>query len=153
MSPSGVLVVVDYAHSPDSLEKILIAVGEVKEKIGKLITIFGCGGDRDSLKRPKMGKLGASMSDVAIFTADNPRSEDPEKILEDMQTGLSQDDLKKVKVISNRREAIRAGVALAQKGDILLVAGKGHETYQEVKGVRSHFDDMEELKRAFGVKF
>ncbi len=148
-SPSGVLVVVDYAHSPDSLEKIITAVKEVKDKDGRLITVFGCGGDRDPLKRPKMGKLGASMSEVAIFTSDNPRSEDPEKILEDMQTGLSQDDLQKVKVIANRREAIAEAVKIAQKGDVILCAGKGHETYQEVKGVKSHFDDLEELRRAF----
>ena len=148
-SPGGVLVVVDYAHSPDSLEKIITAVKEVKDKEGKLISVFGCGGDRDSLKRPKMGKIGASGSDIAIFTTDNPRSEDPEKILEDMKTGLTQDELQKVQTIVNRREAILAGVKLAESGDILLVAGKGHETYQEVKGVRSHFDDLEELRHAF----
>lgn len=148
-TPNGVLVVVDYAHSPDSLEKIITAVKEVKDKNGKLVTVFGCGGDRDPLKRPKMGKIGSSMSDVAIFTSDNPRNEDPEKILEDMQTGLTQDELKKVKIITNRREAIAEAVKLAQKGDVLLVAGKGHETYQDVSGVKSHFDDMEELKRAY----
>ena len=148
-TPEGVLVVVDYAHSPDSLEKIITAVKEVKDKDGQLITVFGCGGDRDSLKRPKMGKIGASESEIAIFTTDNPRSEDPEKILEDMKTGLTQDELKKVKVIVNRREAIIEAAKLAHKGDVLLVAGKGHETYQEVKGVRSHFDDLEELRNAF----
>ena len=89
------------------------------------------------------------MSDVAIFTSDNPRSESPEEIIEDMTTGLSQDDLKKVTIIPNRREAIAEGVKLAQKGDVVLVAGKGHETYQDVKGVKSHFDDLEELKQAF----
>ena len=148
----GVLVVVDYAHSPDALEKIILAVKEVKGKEGRLITVFGCGGDRDPLKRPKMGKIGASMSDVAIFTSDNPRSEDPEKILEDMTTGLTQDELKKVQTITNRREAIVEAVKMAQKGDILLCAGKGHETYQDIKGVKSHFDDMEELQRAFGAR-
>ena len=148
-SASGVLVVVDYAHSPDSLEKIITAVEEIKVKGGRLITVFGCGGDRDPLKRPKMGKIGASMSDVAILTSDNPRSESPEEIIEDMTTGLSQDDLKKVTIIPNRREAIAEGVKLAQKGDVVLVAGKGHETYQDVKGVKSHFDDLEELKQAF----
>jgi UDP-N-acetylmuramoyl-L-alanyl-D-glutamate--2,6-diaminopimelate ligase len=134
------------------LEKIITAVLEVKVKDGRLITIFGCGGDRDPLKRPKMGKIGASMSDIAIFTSDNPRSESPEEIIEDMTVGLSQDDLKKVTKITNRREAIAEGVRLAQKGDIILVAGKGHETYQEVKGVKSHFDDLEELKIAFENK-
>ncbi|MFA6257017.1 MAG: UDP-N-acetylmuramoyl-L-alanyl-D-glutamate--2,6-diaminopimelate ligase [Candidatus Paceibacterota bacterium] len=146
---NGVLVVVDYAHAPDPLEKIIAAVKGVKDKNGKLISVFGCGGDRDSLKRPKMGKIGASESDIAIFTTDNPRSEDPEKIIEDMKTGLTQDELKKVTVILDRREAIREGVKLAQKGDVLLVAGKGHETYQDIKGVKSHFDDLEELRNAF----
>jgi len=149
ISSSSVLVVVDYAHSPDALEKIILAVKEVKDKDGRLITVFGCGGDRDPLKRPKMGKIGASMSDVAIFTSDNPRSEEPEKILEDMQTGLTQDELKKVKVIVNRREAITEAVKIAQRGDVILCAGKGHETYQDIKGVKSHFDDMEELKRTY----
>ncbi|MDP9249574.1 MAG: UDP-N-acetylmuramoyl-L-alanyl-D-glutamate--2,6-diaminopimelate ligase [bacterium] len=148
-SESGVLVVVDYAHTPDALEKIITAVQEVKAKDGRLITIFGCGGDRDPLKRPKMGKIGASMSDVAILTSDNPRSEAPEEIIEDMTTGLSQDDLKRVTIVTNRREAIAEGVKRAKTGDIILVAGKGHETYQDVKGVKSHFDDLEELQQAF----
>lgn len=148
-SDSGVLAVVDYAHTPDALEKIITAVKEVKDKDGKLITVFGCGGDRDSLKRPKMGKIGASMSNIAIFTSDNPRSEDPDKIIEDMKTGLSQDELKKVKITANRREAIQEAAKLAQKGDVVLVSGKGHETYQDAKGVKSHFDDLEELKQAF----
>lgn len=147
-SKSGVLVIVDYAHSPDALEKILLAVKEIKTGNGKIISIFGCGGDRDPLKRPKMGKIGATNSDIAIFTSDNPRSEDPEKIIEQMKTDLTTEDLKKVKTITNRHEAILEGVKLAQKGDIILCAGKGHENYQEIKGVKSHFDDMEELKEA-----
>jgi UDP-N-acetylmuramoyl-L-alanyl-D-glutamate--2,6-diaminopimelate ligase len=148
-SDPGVLVVIDYAHTPDALEKIISAVKEVKPKNGKLITVFGCGGDRDSTKRKIMGKIGAENSDIAIFTSDNPRSEDEDKIIEEMKIGLSTKEFEKVKSISNRREAITESVKLAQKGDIILCAGKGHETYQEIKGVKNHFDDMEEYKKLF----
>ncbi len=151
-SPNGVLVVVDYAHTPDALEKIFGAIREINSaeallsQKGKIISVFGCGGDRDPLKRPIMGKIGAMNSDIAIFTSDNPRSEDPERIINEMKTNLSAEELKKVKIISNRREAILEAVKIAQKGDIILVAGKGHEDYQEIKGVKTHFDDMEELR-------
>ena len=148
-SASGVLAIVDYAHKPDALEKIFEAVKEVIGGNGKLISVFGCGGDRDPFKRPIMGKIGAQNSDVAIFTSDNPRSEDPDTIIEQMKADLSPDDLMKVRTIVNRHEAIREAVKIAQKGDIILVAGKGHENYQIVKGVKSHFDDMEELQKAF----
>ena len=148
-SPAGVLVIVDYAHKPDALEKIFGAVKEVIGGNGKLISVFGCGGDRDTSKRPIMGKIGATLSDVAIFTSDNPRSEDPDKIIEQMKTNLSPLDLKKVRTIVNRREAILESVKIAQKGDIILCAGKGHEDYQEIKGVKTHFDDMEEYRRLF----
>lgn len=162
-SSSGVLVIVDYAHKPDALEKIFSAVKDLSAsggsenngnplEAGKLISVFGCGGDRDSLKRPMMGKTGAINSDIAIFTSDNPRSEDPEKIIEEMKATLSEDELKKVKTIPNRHEAILEAVRLAQSGDIILCAGKGHENYQVIKGVKSHFDDMEELKKAFQQK-
>jgi len=150
-SKSGVLVIVDYAHTPDAVEKVLVAVKEIKNKESKIISIFGCGGDRDPLKRPKMGKIGATNSDIAIFTSDNPRSEDPDKIIEQMKTELSSEDLKKVKTIANRHEAILKGVKLAKKGDIILCAGKGHENYQEIKGERNHFDDMEEFERAYSL--
>ena len=148
-SDGGVLVVIDYAHTPDALEKIISAVKEVKPKEGKLITVFGCGGDRDPLKRHIMGKIGAKHSDIAIFTSDNPRSEDPEKIIREMKTDLSKDDAEKVKTISNRLEAIKESVKLAHKGDVIICAGKGHETYQEIKGIKNHFDDMEEYKKAY----
>ena len=148
-SSNGVLVIVDYAHKPDALEKIFSAVKETKTNNGKIISVFGCGGDRDPLKRPLMGKIGAVNSDIAIFTSDNPRSEDPEKIIEAMKTTLSPDDLKKVKTIPNRREAIMEAVKIAQGGDIILCAGKGHENYQIVKGKKSHFDDMEEFVKAY----
>jgi UDP-N-acetylmuramoyl-L-alanyl-D-glutamate--2,6-diaminopimelate ligase len=149
-SNSGVLVIVDYAHSPDSLEKILLAVKEIKMISGKLISVFGCGGDRDPIKRKIMGKIGATLSDIAIFTSDNPRSEDPEKIIEQMKEGLSSEDFKKVKTIPDRREAILEAVKLARKGDIILCAGKGHEDYQEIEGIRHHFNDMEEFKKLYG---
>lgn len=156
---NGTLAIVDYAHTPDALEKIFSAVKEIQSKDGsprpdgrgKLISIFGCGGDRDPLKRPIMGKIGAINSDFAIFTSDNPRSENPNKIIEQMKTTLSPNELKKVKTISNRHEAIKEAVKLAQKGDIIVCAGKGHEEYQEIKGVKTHFDDIEELKKAFMI--
>jgi UDP-N-acetylmuramoyl-L-alanyl-D-glutamate--2,6-diaminopimelate ligase len=150
LSKDGVLVVVDYAHSPDSLEKILLAIKEINQNKGKIISIFGCGGDRDPMKRKIMGNIGATLSDIAIFTSDNPRNEDPEKIIEQMKTGLSTTQLEKVKTISNRHEAILEGVRLAQKGDIILCAGKGHEDYQEIKGIKHHFNDMEEFKKSYG---
>jgi UDP-N-acetylmuramoyl-L-alanyl-D-glutamate--2,6-diaminopimelate ligase len=146
---SGVLVVVDYAHTPDALEKIFKAVKETNNSKGRLISVFGCGGDRDPLKRPIMGRIGAMNSDVAIFTSDNPRSEDPEKIIEQMTTGLSEKELSKVKTIPSRHEAILEAVKLAQGGDVILCAGKGHEDYQIIKGVKIHFDDMEEFRKAF----
>ena len=149
LSRNGVLVIVDYAHTPDALEKILMAVKEIKSAGGKIISIFGCGGDRDPLKRPIMGKIGSINSDIAIFTSDNPRSEDPEKIIEQMKFDLSDEDLKKVKTMVNRREAILEGIKLAQKGDIILCAGKGHEDYQEIKGVKHHFSDMEEFQKLY----
>ena len=148
-APNGVLVVVDYAHTPDALEKIFSAVKEITPLGGKIISVFGCGGDRDPLKRRIMGKIGATMSDIAIFTSDNPRSEDPNAIIAEMKTDLSMSMVEKVRSNPNRREAIKEAVAIAQKGDIILCAGKGHEDYQEIKGVKHHFDDMEEFKKLF----
>ncbi len=148
-SENGVLVVVDYAHTPDALEKILHAVHEIKKENSQIISIFGCGGDRDPLKRPVMGKIGVNLSDVAIFTSDNSRSEDPDKIIAEMKKNLSPEELEKVKSNSDRREAIIEAVKIAQSGDIILCAGKGHENYQIIKGATHHFDDMEELKKAF----
>jgi len=147
LSNSGVLSIVDYAHTPDALEKILLTIKEIKNDNGKIISVFGCGGDRDPLKRRIMGKIGASLSDIAIITSDNPRSEDPERIIFEMKVDLTMNDLKKVKTIANRSEAIKEAVNLAQEGDIILCAGKGHEEYQEINGVRHHFNDMEELKK------
>ncbi len=147
MSPRGVIVIVDYAHSPDALEKVLLTIKEIKPKKSRIISVFGCGGDRDALKRSKMGKIGVSLSDIAIFTSDNPRSEDPKKIIENMKNSLTHEENKKVITISNRRLAIEEAVELAKKGDIILCAGKGHEEYQEIKGIRHRFNDMEEFKK------
>jgi len=151
-SPSGVIVIVDYAHTPDALQNVLRTVQGIRKNGTKIISVFGCGGDRDSVKRPIMGKIGTTLSDITIFTSDNPRSEDPEKIIEQMKTDLSADDLKKVRTIANRREAIKEAVRLAQNGDIILCAGKGHEDYQEIKGVKTHFDDMEEFQKILQQK-
>lgn len=146
-SSKGILAMVDYAHTPDALKNVLKTIVHIRKPEGKIISVFGCGGDRDPLKRSVMGRVGAEMSDVAIFTSDNPRSEDPDKIIEQMKTDLSLELMKKVKIEPNRKEAIKKGVKLAKSGDILLIAGKGHENYQEIRGVRHHFDDMEELKK------
>src|SRR3989344_3838149 len=132
MSPNGVLIIIDYAHTPDALEKILLTIKEVKSKDGRIISVFGCGGDRDPLKRSKMGKIGASLSDISIFTSDNPRNEDPGKIIEAMKDDLSHDESKKVITISDRRLAIEEAVELAKKDDIILCAGKGHEEYKKL---------------------
>ena len=154
-SKNGVLVVIDYAHSPDALEKIFLAVKEIQSKdgnsakTGKLISVFGCGGDRDPFKRPIMGRLGALYSDIVIFTSDNPRSEDPDEIISQMKKNLTFLLSKKIKTIANRHQAIIEAVKLANPGDIILCAGKGHEDYQEIKGVKHHFDDIEEFKKAF----
>ncbi len=149
MSKEGIMVIVDYAHSPDALEKVLLTVKEIKPENGRIISVFGCGGDRDVTKRPKMGKIGASLSDIAIFTSDNPRSEDPRGIIENMKDNLSHEEAKKIITIEDRRLAIEEAVELARKGDIILCAGKGHEDYQEIKGVKNHFDDKEEFQKIF----
>ena len=139
--------IVDFAHTPDALENVLKTIQKMRKENQKIITVFGCGGDRDPLKRRIMGKIGVENSDFAILTSDNPRSEDPEKIIAEMKTDLSMNELKKVKVITDRSLAIQEAVKLAQKGDIVLLAGKGHESYQEIKGIKQHFNDMEELKK------
>ncbi|MFM7088715.1 MAG: Mur ligase family protein, partial [Candidatus Paceibacterota bacterium] len=147
VSNSGVIGIVDYAHSPDAMQNVLQTINEVKGK-GRLISVFGCGGDRDPLKRRAMGNIGAELSDIAIFTSDNPRSEDPRQIIEEMRTDLSMNLSEKVIVLPERKEAIKTACGLAREGDIVAVLGKGHETYQEIKGVKHAFDDMKELRQA-----
>jgi len=145
-SEGGVIGIVDYAHTPDALENVLKTANEMKGN-GKLISVVGCGGDRDKSKRPIMAKIGFDMSDVLILTSDNPRTEKPEDILNDMEKGLPLPGLDKVEIIIDRHMAIEKACLLAEPGDYILIAGKGHENYQEVNGIKTHFDDMEELKK------
>ena len=147
-SENGVIGIVDYAHKPDALENVLRTANGMK-KNGKLIAVVGCGGDRDKSKRPIMAKIGYDMSDVLILTSDNPRTEKPEDILEDMKKGIEGLYFEnKVYVLVDRYDAIEKACQLALPGDFILIAGKGHETYQEVNGIQTHFDDMEELKKS-----
>jgi len=149
LSKNNVTIIIDYAHTPDALEKVLLTVKEIKKPENRIISLFGCGGDRDPSKRAKMGLIGASLSDIAIFTSDNPRSEDPDKIIDEMKNNLSGDEFVKVITIRDRRLAIGESVKLAKDGDIILCAGKGHEEYQEIKGVKYHFSDIEEYRKIF----
>jgi len=152
-SPDGFTAVVDYAHTPDALENVLKAIHEVLEKKqGKVITVCGAGGNRDKGKRPLMAQEAVKQSDRVIITSDNPRFEEPQDIINDMLAGLTPQQMKKVVTIVDRREAIKAACMLAQKGDVILIAGKGHEDYQDVKGVKYHFDDREECRKAFGIE-
>ncbi len=151
-SGSGIAGIVDYAHTPDALMNVIQTLNRLREGSRQLITVVGAGGDRDRLKRPKMASIAAEGSSKVILTSDNPRTEDPEKILDDMEAGISPELRKKVTRISNRREAIKTAVMLASKEDVIFVAGKGHETYQEVNGVKHHFDDREELRNALLMK-
>ncbi|MDI3526189.1 MAG: UDP-N-acetylmuramoyl-L-alanyl-D-glutamate--2,6-diaminopimelate ligase [Tenuifilum sp.] len=148
-SDNGVTAVVDYAHTPDALENVIKTINEIKTDNQRLITVVGAGGNRDKTKRPVMARVAAEQSDIVILTSDNPRFEDPEDILKDMKSGVDASLAKKVVTITDRREAIRTACMLALKGDIILVAGKGHETYQEIKGVKHHFDDKEVLAEIF----
>ena len=148
-SEQGIIGIVDYAHTPDALENVLKTINEVRCHKEVLITVVGCGGNRDATKRPEMAAVAVKMSDRVILTSDNPRNEDPDEIIRQMKAGIDAADSRKVLSITNRREAIRTAVALAQRGDIILLAGKGHENYQEINGVKNHFDDKEELSKAF----
>ena len=148
-SPSGYTAIVDYAHTPDALENVLKAIHAVLEGKGEVITVCGAGGNRDKGKRPLMAKEAAKQSDKVIITSDNPRFEEPQDIINDMLAGLSDDDMKKVISIADRRQAIKTACMMAKPGDVILIAGKGHEDYQEVKGVKHHFDDKEEVRACF----
>ncbi|MDZ7737973.1 MAG: UDP-N-acetylmuramoyl-L-alanyl-D-glutamate--2,6-diaminopimelate ligase [Bacteroidales bacterium] len=149
ISDTGIIAIVDYAHSPDALENVLSAINNIRVPGNRLITVVGAGGDRDRSKRPVMARIAAENSDRLILTSDNPRTEDPEKIIEEMMGGVPADKQSRVLRISDRREAIRSATMIAARDDIILVAGKGHETYQEVMGKRHHFDDREELRKMF----
>ena len=144
--------IVDYAHTPDALENVLKTINQIKEGNQQVITVVGCGGNRDATKRPIMAKIACELSNKVILTSDNPRNEDPAEILEQMRKGIPPIDFKKTLIIEDRREAIFLAVRkLAKEGDIILVAGKGHENYQEIKGVKHYFDDKEALAEAFEV--
>ncbi len=151
-SPEGYTAIVDYAHTPDALENVLKAIHEVLGGKGKVITVCGAGGNRDKGKRPLMAQEAVRQSDRVIITSDNPRFEEPQAIIDDMLAGLDAKQMKKVVSIVDRKEAIRAACMMAKKGDVILVTGKGHENYQEIKGVKHHFDDKEVLKEIFAEK-
>ena len=149
VSDNGVIAIVDYAHTPDALKNVLETINDIRTNNEKLITVIGCGGDRDKTKRPKMAHIASQLSNQAIFTSDNPRTENPETILEEMEIGVSAENLKKIITISDRRQAIKTACKFSETGDILLIAGKGHENYQEISGERFHFDDLVEVKKYF----
>ncbi len=151
-SPKGFTAIVDYAHTPDALINVLNAIDEILCKKGEVITVCGAGGNRDKGKRPQMAYEAARLSDKVIITSDNPRFEDPQDIINDMLAGLKEDQKSKVVSIADRRDAIRTACMMAKKGDVVLVAGKGHENYQEIKGVKHHFDDKEVLREIFKMQ-
>jgi len=146
ISQGNITAIVDYAHTPDALDNVLKTIADIRTKNEQLITVVGCGGNRDKTKRPIMAKIATDLSDKAILTSDNPRNEDPEVILDEMEKGVEPQNYKKMLRITDRKQAIKTACQLAQPNDIVLIAGKGHETYQEINGVRHHFDDMEIIK-------
>jgi UDP-N-acetylmuramoyl-L-alanyl-D-glutamate--2,6-diaminopimelate ligase len=150
-SKDKILGIIDYAHTPDALINVLATINQLRTQGQQLMTVIGCGGDRDKTKRPIMAQVACEHSDKAILTSDNPRSEDPEEILNEMEAGLTPVQKRKSLRITDRKEAIKVACTLAQPGDIVLIAGKGHETYQEIKGVRHHFDDREVLNETFEI--
>ena len=148
-SPLGYTAIVDYAHTPDAITNVLNGIKEVISSTGKIITVVGAGGNRDKGKRPLMAKEAVKLSDQVILTADNPRFEDPTLIIEDMVAGLNKDDLQRTLCITDRSQAIKTATMLAVPGDVILIAGKGHEDYQDIQGVKIHFDDREKLRELF----
>ncbi|HXP51727.1 MAG TPA: cyanophycin synthetase, partial [Bacteroidia bacterium] len=150
-APNGTIGIVDYAHTPDALENVLSTLQEVRTPNEKIITVVGCGGDRDRAKRPVMASIACGKSDKVILTSDNPHSEEPGEIIHEMEKGVDVLSKKKTISIVDRREAIKAACQMAQKGDIILLAGKGHEKYQEIKGVKHPFDDMEILNETLNL--
>ena len=151
-SPRGYTAIVDYAHTPDALVNVLDTIREVVGTNGNIITVCGCGGDRDRGKRPIMAREAAVRSDRVVLTSDNPRTEDPDAILREMETGLPEDARPRTLIITDRRQAIRTACQLAQPGDVVLVAGKGHEDYQEINHVKHHFDDREQIAEVFSTE-
>ena len=148
-SKTGITAIVDYAHTPDALENVLKTIGSIRTRNEQVFTIVGCGGDRDKTKRPKMAGIACKLSDKVIITSDNPRTEEPQAIIDDMMTGVEGQHFKKTLSVTDRAQAIKTAVSIAEKGDIILIAGKGHENYQEINGVKHHFDDMEIVNELF----
>ena len=146
VSKTNITAIVDYAHTPDALDNVLKTINDIRTKNEQLITVVGCGGNRDKTKRPIMADIATALSDKAILTSDNPRDEDPEVIIKEMEQGVAPQNYKKLLTITDRKQAIKTACQLAQPNDIILIAGKGHEAYQETKGIRQHFDDMETVK-------
>ncbi len=149
LSEDGVTAIIDYAHTPDALKNVLETINDIRTGNEKVITVVGCGGDRDRAKRPKIAHIASQLSNQAIFTSDNPRTENAQTILDEMESGVSAENYKKTLSILDRRQAIKTACKFSESGDIILVAGKGHEDYQEINGVRTHFDDLEEVKNCF----
>ena len=142
VSESNITAIVDYAHTPDALKNVLETINSIRTGNEDLITVVGCGGDRDATKRPKMGNIAATLSTKVIFTSDNPRSENPEAIIEAIERGVPPEHFKKTLSVTDRKQAIKTACQIAQPNDIILIAGKGHETYQEIQGERFDFDDF-----------
>ena len=149
ISNDGVIAIVDYAHTPDALKNVLETINDIRTGSEKVITVVGCGGDRDKTKRPKMAHIASQLSNQAIFTSDNPRTEDAQIILDEMEVGVSSENYKKTLSILDRKQAIKTACKFSEAGDIVLIAGKGHENYQEINGERFHFDDMEIVTECF----
>lgn len=149
VSDENITAIVDYAHTPDALKNVLETINDIRTGNEKLITVVGCGGDRDKTKRPKMAHIASQLSNQAIFTSDNPRTENPQAIIDEMEAGIAAENYKKTLSILDRRQAIKTACKFSEAGDIILIAGKGHENYQEVNGVRTHFDDLEEVQNCF----
>jgi UDP-N-acetylmuramoyl-L-alanyl-D-glutamate--2,6-diaminopimelate ligase len=151
VSDEGIIAVIDYAHTPDALKNVLETINDIRTGNEQIITVVGCGGNRDKAKRPVMGRIASQLSTQVVFTSDNPRNEDPQTILNEVEAGVEPQNSRKTISILDRRQAIKTAVKIAQKGDIILIAGKGHETYQEIKGERTHFDDLETVTDFFNV--
>jgi UDP-N-acetylmuramoyl-L-alanyl-D-glutamate--2,6-diaminopimelate ligase len=148
-SSDNVTAIVDYAHTPDALKNVLETINDIRTGNEKVITVVGCGGDRDKTKRPKMAHIASQLSNQVVFTSDNPRTEDPQIILDEMELGVAPENFKKTLTVVNRKQAIKTACKLSESGDIILIAGKGHENYQEINGLRNHFDDLEEVTNCF----
>ena len=149
ISEDGITAIIDYAHTPDALKNVLETINDIRTGNEKVITVVGCGGDRDQTKRPKMAHIASQLSSQAIFTSDNPRTENPQTILDEMEVGVASENYRKTLTVLDRRQAIKTACKLSEVGDIILIAGKGHEDYQEINGVRAHFDDLVEVKNCF----